>query len=83
MATIATDFYSLILWELLFLELEPWAEEPLHGAKAPRSFRVPSATVLSLLLLNCHTQVRNSCFIPLLLLCLYVASFLYLQMCVL
>lgn len=45
-ARIPTEFYSQILWELLLCPgLEPWAGEPLRGAKAPRSFRgVSTAT---------------------------------------
>lgn len=47
---------------------------------------VPSGDLLQLcflLLLSCHAQVRNSCFASLLLLCLDVASSLYLQLYVL
>lgn len=59
MARIPTDFYSQILWELLFLGLHLWAGAPLYGAWTPLSFGAggPSAAAFSLLVLNGHVLV--------------------------
>lgn len=50
MSRIPADFYSQSLWELLFMGLELWDREPLHGAGASYCFRGPSAAEPSSLL---------------------------------
>lgn len=67
MVRILTDFYSHILWGLLFLALNPWTWEHQCGAEGTCSSKGTSTAKIPLLLLDCHMQMQGqpiSCLRP-------------------